>query len=178
MNKSPIKVGSRVRFIKDDPYYSINKGDYANVEDFNKHSNDVSIKDDYGCRITINISSIVHENDYVESDKAMNTLEAMQALVAGKKVRKNDWSKFHYIHMVDNVIVNHHNEPLFNKGQWEEYKEPDWNWKVGDKFLYSNDDGTCEFEVLYVNDDVIFCKGPCYSYFTKVNNIGQLTLVV
>lgn len=179
-NKTPIEIGSRVRFIKDDPYYSITKGDYANVKGFNKHSNEVSITDDYGCRITTNISSIVHENDYVESDKAMNTLEAMQALVAGKKIRKNYWSEFHYIYAVNNVIVNEHNKPhsfyinanLYN--DWEEYKEPVWNWKVGDKLLYSNIGGSCEYEVLYVNNDAIFCKGPCYSYFTKANNIGSI----
>jgi hypothetical protein len=116
-------------------------------------------------------------------NKAMNTLEAMQALVAGKKVRKNDWIEFHYIHMVDNVIVNEYNKPHsfyvnadFTNDVWEEYKEPTWNWKVGDKVSYSNDGGasSCEYEVLYVNDDVIFCKGPSYSYFTKANNIGQL----
>ena len=61
----------------------------------------------------------------------MNLIETLQALKAGKKVRRKMWAKEQYIYLAkDKVLVNQNNivfelycsEPL--KNAWELYEEP------------------------------------------------------
>jgi len=97
----------------------------------------------------------------------MNTLEAMQAMMAGKKVRKIDWNEFSYLHLKNNIIVNNENDPRslyvdcdFGKDEWEEYVEPVKVWKVGDQFILRNNNDL--HTVLYVDKNVIFAKASTF----------------
>lgn len=60
----------------------------------------------------------------------MTIVEAVKALTEGKKIRRNDWEKGHYITLVDNQVVSERGWVSglciddFSANWWEEYKEP------------------------------------------------------
>lgn len=61
----------------------------------------------------------------------MNDLEAMKALIEGKKIRKNNWSnKKYYLVLIDGILSSsHENLGLFQNCHypdefWEIYEEP------------------------------------------------------
>ena len=60
----------------------------------------------------------------------MTIVEAVKALTEGKKIRRNDWEKGHYITLVDNQVVSQNGWSSglciddFSADWWEEYKEP------------------------------------------------------
>lgn len=59
----------------------------------------------------------------------MTIVEAVKALTEGKKIRRNDWEKDHYITLVDNQVVSQNGWSSglciddFSADWWEEYKE-------------------------------------------------------
>ena len=59
----------------------------------------------------------------------MTIVEAVKALTEGKKIRRNDWEKGHYITLVDNQVVSQNGWSSglciddFSADWWEEYKE-------------------------------------------------------
>ena len=59
----------------------------------------------------------------------MTIIEAVKALTEGKKIRRNDWEKGHYITLEDNQIVSERGWVSglciddFSANWWEEYKE-------------------------------------------------------
>ena len=60
----------------------------------------------------------------------MTIAEAVKALTEGKKIRRNDWEKGHYITLIDNQVVSERGWVSglciddFSADWWEEYKEP------------------------------------------------------
>ena len=60
----------------------------------------------------------------------MTIVEAFKALTEGKKIRRNDWEKGHYIRLIDNQVVSQNGWSSglciddFSADWWEEYKEP------------------------------------------------------
>jgi hypothetical protein len=60
----------------------------------------------------------------------MTIVEAVKALTEGKKIRRNDWEKDHYITLEDNQVVSERGWVSglciddFSANWWEEYKEP------------------------------------------------------
>lgn len=60
----------------------------------------------------------------------MTIVEAVKALDEGKKIRRKDWEKDHYITLVDNQVVSQNGWSSglciddFSANWWEEYKEP------------------------------------------------------
>lgn len=60
----------------------------------------------------------------------MTIVEAIKALTEGKKIRRNDWEKGHYITLIDNQVVSQNGWSSglciddFSADWWEEYKEP------------------------------------------------------
>ena len=60
----------------------------------------------------------------------MTIVEAVKALAEGKKIRRNDWEKGHYITLIDNQVVWQKGWASglcidnFSADWWEEYKEP------------------------------------------------------
>lgn len=60
----------------------------------------------------------------------MTIVEAVKALTEGKKIRRNDWKKGHYIKLIDNQVVSQNGWSSglciddFSANWWEEYKEP------------------------------------------------------
>ena len=60
----------------------------------------------------------------------MTIVEAVKALTEGKKIRRNDWEKGHYIILEDNQVVSEKGWVSglciddFSANWWEEYKEP------------------------------------------------------
>lgn len=60
----------------------------------------------------------------------MTIVEAVKALTEGKKIRRNDWEKGHYITLEDNQVVSERGWVSglciddFSANWWEEYKEP------------------------------------------------------
>lgn len=65
----------------------------------------------------------------------MTIVEAVKALTEGKKIRRNDWEKGHYIILEDNQVVSERGWVSglciddFSADWWEEYKEPVLNEK-------------------------------------------------
>ena len=65
----------------------------------------------------------------------MTIVEAVKALTEGKKIRRNDWEKGHYITLIDNKVVSQNGWSSglciedFSADWWEEYKEPVLNEK-------------------------------------------------
>ena len=59
----------------------------------------------------------------------MTIVEAVKALTEGKKIRRNDWEKGHYITLIDNKVVSQNGWSSglciedFSEDCWEEYKE-------------------------------------------------------
>ena len=59
----------------------------------------------------------------------MTIVEAVKALTEGKKIRRNDWEKGHYITLIDNQVVSERGWVSglciddFSAEWWEEYKE-------------------------------------------------------
>ena len=59
----------------------------------------------------------------------MTIVEAVKALGEGKKIRRNDWEKGHYITLIDNQVVSERGWVSglciddFSADWWEEYKE-------------------------------------------------------
>ena len=59
----------------------------------------------------------------------MTIVEAVKALTEGKKIRRNDWEKGHYITLIDNQVVSQNGWSSglciddFSADWWEEYKE-------------------------------------------------------
>lgn len=59
----------------------------------------------------------------------MTIVEAVKALTEGKKIRRNDWEKGHYITLVDNQVVSQNGWSSglciedFSADRWEEYEE-------------------------------------------------------
>lgn len=59
----------------------------------------------------------------------MIIVEAVKALTEGKKIRRNDWEKGHYITLIDNQVVSERGWVSglciddFSANWWEEYKE-------------------------------------------------------
>ena len=59
----------------------------------------------------------------------MTIVEAVKALTEGKKIRRNDWEKDHYITLVDNQVVSQNGWSSglciddFSANWWEEYIE-------------------------------------------------------
>lgn len=59
----------------------------------------------------------------------MTIVEAVKALTEGKKIRRNDWEKGHYITLIDNQVVSERGWVSglciddFSANWWEEYKE-------------------------------------------------------
>lgn len=59
----------------------------------------------------------------------MTIVEAVKALTEGKKIRRNDWEKDHYITLIDNQVVSERGCVSglciddFSANWWEEYKE-------------------------------------------------------
>lgn len=59
----------------------------------------------------------------------MTIVEAVKALTEGKKIRRNDWEKGHYITLIDNHVVSERGWVSglciddFSANWWEEYKE-------------------------------------------------------
>lgn len=59
----------------------------------------------------------------------MTIVEAVKALTEGKKIRRNDWEKRHYIILEDNQVVSERGWASglciddFSADWWEEYKE-------------------------------------------------------
>jgi len=189
--RTPIKAGSRVRYLKSKDSL-IQTGKYTTIKYIDGCI--YTVIDDDGGVYMVNKDDVIHSDDYDEwlndqtnqpKSKTMDALEAMQAMVAGKKVRRINWDNSKYLHIgKENVfIVNQENVPYsfcvtahYCHEEWEEYVEPVKVWKVGDK-LSSSIDG-CSYIVLYADEDVIFCKsinGTSYSCFSKKNNIELLT---
>lgn len=60
----------------------------------------------------------------------MTIVEAVKALTEGKKIRRNDWEKGHYITLIDNQVVSQNGWSSglciddFSADWWEEYKMP------------------------------------------------------
>lgn len=60
----------------------------------------------------------------------MTIVEAVKSLTEGKKIRRNDWEKGHYITLIDNQVVSERGWVSglciddFSANWWEEYKEP------------------------------------------------------
>ena len=60
----------------------------------------------------------------------MTIVEAVKALTEGKKIRRKDWEKGHYITLIDNQVVSQSGWSSglyigdFSADWWEEYKEP------------------------------------------------------
>ena len=60
----------------------------------------------------------------------MTIVEAVKALAEGKKIRRNDWEKGHYIKLIENQVVSQSGWSSglciedFSADCWEEYKEP------------------------------------------------------
>ena len=60
----------------------------------------------------------------------MTIVEAVKALTEGKKIRRNDWEKGHYITLIDNQVVSQNGWSSglciedFSADWWEEYKGP------------------------------------------------------
>ena len=60
----------------------------------------------------------------------MTIVEAVKAMTEGKKIRRNDWGKGHYITLIDNKVVSQNGWSSglciedFSADCWEEYKEP------------------------------------------------------
>ena len=60
----------------------------------------------------------------------MTIVEAVKAMTEGKKIRRNDWGKGHYITLIDNQVVSQNGGSSelciedFSADCWEEYKEP------------------------------------------------------
>lgn len=65
----------------------------------------------------------------------MTIVEAVKELNEGKKIRRNDWEKDHYITLIDNQVVSQNGWSSglyiedFSANWWEEYKEPVLNEK-------------------------------------------------
>ena len=59
----------------------------------------------------------------------MTIVEAVKALTEGKKIRRKDWEKGHYIILIDNQVVSQNGWSSglciddFSADWWEEYKE-------------------------------------------------------
>lgn len=59
----------------------------------------------------------------------MTIVEAVKALDEGKKIRRNDWEKDHYITLIDNQVVSQNGWSSglciddFSADWWKEYKE-------------------------------------------------------
>ena len=93
-----------------------------------------------------------------------NLTEVLAALLDGKKVRFTKWAKQYYLEILDNKIVTETGEEsimslssLSGDNLWEEYT--DWNWKVGDSFIYHQNDTCCmdiACKVHFANEKVIF----------------------
>ena len=60
----------------------------------------------------------------------MTIVEAVKALTEGKKIRRNDWEKGHYITLIDNQVVSQSGWSSglciedFSADCWEIYEEP------------------------------------------------------
>ena len=60
----------------------------------------------------------------------MTIVEAVKVLTEGKKIRRKDWEKGHYIKLIDNQVVSQSGWlsglciDNFSSDWWEEYKEP------------------------------------------------------
>ena len=60
----------------------------------------------------------------------MNIVEAVKALAEGKKIRRNDWEKGHYITLIYNQVVSQNGWTSglciddFSADWWEIYEEP------------------------------------------------------
>lgn len=189
--KTPIRICSRVRFIK-----TINSlvrtGKYTTIENVNTPAQYYVVKDDNGVSYNVDFDNVIHQDDYYEWLKnnmncihQMNTSEAMKAMVNGKKMKRCSWEKGEYVYLdvFKTARFSEDNSPFpfyptDHNDIWEEYKEEQtWAWKAGDKISYSNDNGVCstEYVVLYVDNDVIFCKsGYGYGYFSRAGNSGLL----
>jgi hypothetical protein len=68
----------------------------------------------------------------------MNHVEAMKAYLEGKKIRKTCWSKYHYVHLVNDKMLSDEGDeiPFFDtSADWELYEDPkpEPKFKVGDK---------------------------------------------
>lgn len=117
----------------------------------------------------------------------MNTVQALQAIFKGKKVRRQDWEnkylimKDNSIFISDDIDCIEYNFVKFKKDEvWEEF-EGDQNLflslKVGDKFYYfesCSDDESFEcaekYTVAYIDNNSIYCKSSNDQPFFMMKN--------
>ena len=93
----------------------------------------------------------------------MNTIEAMQLLYQGKKIRKINWAEGLYVYLKDNKVLFPDNVELKHLDLslniiWEEYKlpGPSWDFKVGEKIRYTKAAPPI-YEIVFVNDYYVCC---------------------
>lgn len=92
----------------------------------------------------------------------MNKIQAMKALISGKKVRGKEWMKGQYVYIKDDIIVNQNNEPdyRFDTWIWEEFQEMvDWNFEAGEiiKCDYNSTDFIF-YKIVYFCDRYIVAE--------------------
>jgi hypothetical protein len=92
----------------------------------------------------------------------MNTLEAMQLLCQGKKIRKINWDKQLYVVLRDGRVLFPDNIELkhldLKLDKWEEYVPtgPAWNFNVGEKIRYRKAAPPI-YEIVYINENYLCC---------------------
>ena len=104
----------------------------------------------------------------------MTIVEAVKALTEGKKIRRKDWEKGHYIILIDNQVVSQNGWSSglciddFSADWWEEYKED---------ILDEKEKEYLSAVIRPFRDRVIYIKKiDMYSGWTKVGEyiLGEL----
>jgi hypothetical protein len=94
--------------------------------------------------------------------------EVMEALLEGKKLRKEDWDPQVYVTLSkEKYLVDQDNDNtsimLSDEECYEEYFA--WDWIAGDKFSYGDE----SYEVLYADREVVFCKNLQFKSGKPIN---------